>query len=317
MKQLKLTRCFVVGMFAYLPFASLLSAQALVTPDAAIEIEVNGAWEGKPGETTPEVCARDFMLSADQIKTFFALSASLSATDYEDSLYSGRDINAYCYARGSVELPNGDTGRWRITSERVGTLSAGDRTVHLWCGWCQVRNEVSGEFIARFNRPRMARDFVSKPTSITIETNGAHIGTVWEGKHTMERCSRFLVDQDDVWAFLQLAVEANEHASSEDLGECLASGTARLADGRQVRWQMTDGYNSSLSVGNSTIALVCPRCRSPVVGAPEADPWEEPESHYLDMSEEQMRAEHEQMRIANGVDVTRDVDEEALPDANH
>lgn len=76
-------------------------------------------------------------------------------------------------------------------------------------------------------------------------------------------CATFRPRAEDVQGFLARAGVVSQHdwLHHLDWTACQASGTARLADGRDARWRLLPSRMGSIRIGDDpTIYLYCPGC---------------------------------------------------------
>jgi len=99
-----------------------------------VSITRAGAWSaGGGGDRDADECNAFAPREAD-VEAFFAHAERISRLAYSRDLEQSN-----CYAEGEVRFANGDSGRWRLSPFRGGTLLLQDgRMIYLHCRRCQA-----------------------------------------------------------------------------------------------------------------------------------------------------------------------------------
>jgi hypothetical protein len=287
-RQMRCLAIAVAGVFS----SGVASAAALVAPNAPIKIEVNGASGGdyEPA-LTPELCAKDFTLTEDEVRVFFTLSQPRNSDEHDDEFRESPDSAAgYCHVLGTVLLPNGSAARWRIDQDLRGTLSLDGRTKYLICRHCIAR-DPEGFIVLGFDRRKMGSDLISQHAATFIEKNFEPKDGFWIPGTSPEMCKKISITQDDIREFFQLSVQYDTQGydvfgAKSEIGRCVATGTVRQHGGPQIRWKMDAEGNGQLLDGESVVDLHCLRCREflPDSGTPY-ERWGDSPSSSNDVNE--------------------------------
>ncbi|WP_338664378.1 hypothetical protein VQH23_04260 [Pararoseomonas sp. SCSIO 73927] len=111
------------------------AAARLPGPVSEVRITANGArGDDVSGEETAAQCAR-FRLRPRDVRAYFAAARRVDARAYHHDLEMSR-----CHAAGTLTLPDGRRGTWRIDRERRGIVRLGDGGItYLHCPRCAAR----------------------------------------------------------------------------------------------------------------------------------------------------------------------------------